>query len=331
MRFGDALLAVLASVLLTLTVPADADTAAVVHKQHYAMGTMAEIVVYHPSRADAMSAIDKAFAEIDRLERVMSHYRSDSDLSKLNREARHRPVRVDPSLHEILRESIEFSRRSRGRFDVTIAPLLRLWKGAAADGTRPSPEAIARARRCVGYEKIDLSSADGIRFHSECLEIDLGGIGKGYAVDRALAVLMSAGIRRAMINFGGSSIVAIGAPPGRDGWPVLLGQTDAGGTVLLLSGESVSTSQQDPSKPFGEIIDPLTGAPVAAGHSVSVIAPTATASDALSTTVLMLPVEEATVLLNTFPDVAAVWFSPDGRTRAAVRESRLRLQASSTR
>jgi thiamine biosynthesis lipoprotein len=326
MRFADPRHVVLACILLALNAPVSGGAPAAVHQQRYAMGTMFDIVVFHHSRADAMRVVGEAFAEIDRLERVMSHYRSDSDLSKLNREARHRPVRVDPSLHEILRDSIEVSRRSGGRFDVTIAPLLRLWKGAAADRRAPTPEALARARRCVGYEKIDLSGADGIRFRSDCLEVDLSGIGKGYAVDRALAVLTAAGIQRAMVNAGGSSIAAVGGPPGRNGWPVLLGEADAGGKVLLLNGQSVSTSQRDPSKPFGEIIDPLTGAPATGGHSVSVIAPTATASDALSTTVLMLRVEEATVLLSAFPDVSAVWISPEGQTRAAYRESRLRLR-----
>jgi thiamine biosynthesis lipoprotein len=331
MRFADRPHVVLAFLLLALNAPVSSGAPAVVRQQRYAMGAMFDIVVFHHSRADAMRVVGEAFAEIDRLERVMSHYRSDSDLSKLNREARHRPVRVDPSLHMILRDAIEVSRQSRGRFDVTIAPLLRLWKGAAADGRAPTQEALAQARRCVGYEKIDLSGTDGIRFRSGCLEVDLGGIGKGYAVDRALAVLTAAGIQRAMVNAGGSSLAAVGAPPGRNGWPVLLGEADAGGMVLLLNGQSVSTSQQDPAKPFGEIIDPLTGAPATGSHSVSVIAPTATASDAWSTTVLMMSVEEAAVLLNAFPDVSAVWISPEGRKRAAFRESRLRLQPPSNR
>jgi thiamine biosynthesis lipoprotein len=237
-------------------------------------------------------------------------------------------VQVDPSLHDVLRTSIEFSRRSGGRFDVTIAPLLRVWKGA--DGRPPDPDAIAAARRCVGYDRIELS-ADGIRLLSDCLELDLGGIGKGYAVDRALAILRSEGMRRALVNAGGSSIAAIGAPPGQRGWPVLLGDAEHGETILLTGGRSVSTSQQDPSKPFGEIIDPASGSPAAGGHSVSVIAPNATASDALSTTVLILPVEEAKALLNTFPGVSAVWISPDGRKRAAFRQSSLAPRRAVTR
>ena len=88
--------------------------------------------------------------------------------------------------------------------------------------SRPTPRS-ATARRCVGYEKIETSAPDRIRFRSDCVEIDLGGIGKGYAVDRAIAVLKAAGIRHALVNAGGSSIAAIGAPPGTKGWPVRLG------------------------------------------------------------------------------------------------------------
>ncbi len=326
MRCADPRLLILVSILAALATSAQGEAPAVVHQQRYAMGTMFDIVVFHHSRADAARAVEEAFSEIDRLERVLSHYRSDSDLSKLNREARYRPVRVDPSLHEIVRESIEFSRRSGGRFDVTIAPLVRLWKSAASEGRAPTDQALAQAWHCVGYEKIDLSAADAVRFRSDCLELDLGGIGKGYAVDRALAIVKSAGVQHAMINSGGSSIAAIGTAPGRTGWPVLLGRVDAGGMELLLSGQSVSTSQQSPAAEFGEIIDPLSARPVKSAGSVSVIAPTATASDALATTVLMLPLEEARALLNGFPDVSAVWVSPEGTRRAAVRESRLRLR-----
>jgi thiamine biosynthesis lipoprotein len=212
------------------------------------------------------------------------------------------------------------SRRSGGRFDVTIAPLLRTWKRAAARGSRPSAEEVAEARQCVGYQNIEMEDPHRIRLRSSCAEIDLGGIGKGYAVDRAFAILRSAGIRHAMINAGGSSIMATGDPPNRKGWPVLLGQS-----VLLLSGNSVSTSQQDPATPYGDIVDPLRGAPVEGRMHVSVIGPSATVADALSTTLVMLPVEEGRQLAEQFPEVSAVWISPAGQVHAAFRASRLDL------
>jgi thiamine biosynthesis lipoprotein len=295
------------------------------------MGTMFDIVAYHSARDDAERAVASAMEEIFRLDRVMSDYKADSDLSKLNREGGRGFVRVEPSLFEVIRESMTFSRRSGGKFDVTIAPLLETWKAAQAEGRRPSAEEISDARRCVGYEKIEAGAPDRIRFRSDCVRIDLGGIGKGYAVDRAIAVLGAAGIRDALVNAGASSIASIGAPPGREGWPVRLGARVAGSTTLLLRNGSISTSQQSfiplsfDSVTFGNIVDPQAGAPARSRMSVSVVAPTATASDALSTTLVLLSVEEGSKLLAQFDNVSALWISPDGELQASYRRSDLQL------
>ena len=320
-----ALVAGVVALNLTLFASSTAQTLSPVHGQRYSMGTMFDIVVYHGSRDDAESAIENAFAEISRLDDVLSHYKAGSNLSKLNREARRATVHVDPSLFDVLSQSTALSRRSGGKFDVTIAPLLRTWKAAAAQGRRPTSNEVDEARRCVGSEKIRITPPDEIAFLSDCLELDLGGIGKGFAVDRALAVLKSAGIQHAMINAGGSSIAAMGAPPGRTGWPVLLGGTTTARRLLLLKGNSVSTSKQDPDADFGHIIDPDTGAPVDPHTSVSVVAPHATLSDALSTTVLILSRERAEQLLAEFESVSALWISPDGELRGVYGRAHLEL------
>jgi thiamine biosynthesis lipoprotein len=287
------------------------------------MGTMFDVVAYHPYRADAERAIAQAMEEIARLDRVLSHFKRDSDLSRLVREGTGRFVDVEPSLYALLRESIMYSRRSDGRFDVTIAPLVRTWKEAHERGRRPSAAEIALARRCIGYEKIETGEPHRIRLRSDCVEIDLGGIGKGYAVDRAIDVLKAAGIRHALVNAGTSSIAAIGALPGRDGWPVRLGASVAGSDTLLLRDSSISTSQQN-----GEILDPRTGGPAESTMSVSVVAPSATASDALDTTLVMLSGEEGARLLRHFPGVSALWISPTGELRASYGTSLLRLSDS---
>lgn len=295
-----------------------------VHQQRYCMGTMFDIIAYHSSRADAERAVENAMGEIIRLDQVLSHFKADSDLSKLVREGRSGFIAVEPSLYEVIQESIMFSRRSGGKFDVTIAPLLRKWKEAREKGRSPSAAEISEARRCVGYEKIVAAAPDRIRFRSECLEIDLGGIGKGYAVDRAIAILKAAGIRNALVNAGSSSIASIGAPPGRKGWPVRIGPSASSGRVFLLQDTSISTSHQN-----GEmILDPHSGAPAGSRMAVSVVAPSATVSDALSTTVLMLSMDDATKLLAEFADVSAFWMSPAGDVQALYRESRLQLSDS---
>ncbi len=331
MRFADRRTLPIGLCLLLASASPATETLSAVYLSRYCMGTMFDIVVYHASRPDAERAVERAMAEIFRLDRVLSNFDADSNLSKLNREGRRGFVSVEPSLYEVVRESIAFSRSSGGKFDVTIAPLLRAWKEAHAEGRQPSATEIARASRCVGYEKLEVQAPDRIRFRSDCVELDLGGIGKGYAVDRAMAVLKAAGILRAMVNAGGSSIVAIGAPPGLEGWPVRLGARVSGREILLLRDASMSTSQQNlvahafESSEFGEILDPHTGAPARSRMAVSVVAPTATMSDALDTALVMLSTEDGAKLLSGFADVAALWISAAGELGAAYGESRLRL------
>jgi thiamine biosynthesis lipoprotein len=295
-----------ALVLLTLA-SVRADSLILVHGQRYAMGTMFDIVVYHGSRGEAERAIDRALDEIVRLDHVLSHFNPDSNLSRLVRDGGRGFVRVDPHLFAVLEESLEMSRRSGGRFDVTIGPLLRAWNEARDERRRPSSAEISEARRCVGFEKIETRGPDRVRLRSDCVEIDFGGIGKGYAVDRAMQILSASGITRAVVNAGSSSIAASGAPPGRAGWPVTLGADASGGKTIMLEHASISTSRQN-----GEILDPSTRMPAEHANTVTVVAPTATASDALSTTLVMLPIDDGRKLVAEYAGVSAFWISPDG-------------------
>ena len=303
-----------------------AEPLALVHRQRYAMGTMFDIVVYHANAAEAARAMDAALTEVVRLDRVMSHYRPDSDLAQMVRTAPAGFVRVDPSLFEVIVHSLIVSQRTGGRFDVTIAPLLKAWKTAHAEGRRPSAEEVAAAARCVGYEKIETQPPDRVRFTSDCVDLDLGGIGKGYAVERAIAMLTSAGIRHALVNAGGSSIAAIGAPPGQRGWPVTVGRS---GRRFLLVDESLSTSEQVliGDNQFGEILDPARRAPLESRHVVGVVAASATIGDALSTSLLLLGIDEGRKLLDRFPGTSAVWLSSSGAVEAAHGDSPLTLLA----
>jgi thiamine biosynthesis lipoprotein len=328
---GRAAAGAAAALILTLAGPSPrAASPAVSHQQRYSMGTMFDIVAYHEPVADAQRAMAAALDEVVRLDKVLSHYRTDSDLAALERNGNRGFVQVHPDLFAVLRESAEFSRLSAGTFDVTIGPLLKIWREARADGRRPSGAQLGEARRCVGYQRIELEPPDRVQLLSSCLSLDLGGIGKGYAVDRAMAVLASAGIRHALVNAGGSSIAASGHPPGQRGWPVRLGAASNGRTLLLSDG-SISTSQQgglalplDAATP-GEILDPGTGEPARAGVSVSVVAPRATVSDALSTTLLLLPDGRGPDLLARFPGTSALWISDAGEIRTTYQAARLVL------
>ena len=302
-----------------------------VHVQRYGMGTMFDLFAYHASRETAQQAVDAAWAEIDRLDRVMSHFRDDSDLSRLNRDGARGFVTVDPSLHDILASSASLSLRTGGRFDVTMTPVLRVWQRAFDAGQPPSDADVAEAQACVGADRVETLAPDRVRFTTPCTAVELGGVGKGYAVDRALAVLASRGVRNALINAGGSSIGAIGAPPDSDGWPVRLGAPVTGHQVALLQDASMSTSTQHRrafargAGRFGAIVDPRAGAPVPSDASVTVIAANGTSAEALTKALLMTSPEEATAMLGAFPGVVALWISADGRLTSAWRESTLSL------
>jgi len=295
--------------LLALSLPLGSDLV-FQHRQRYAMGTMFDVLVYHESSVVAGRAAEKALDEVVRLDRILSHFDKDSDLSRLVRDGRAGFVRVDPNLYEVLEQSLRISQLSSGKFDVTIGPLVQIWKQARLENRVPSDAELAQAKRCVGFDKIELRAPDQVRLNSDCSALDLGGIGKGYAVDRAIAILRTCGITNALINAGSSSIAAMGAPPNREGWLVNLSSASDGPT-LFLKDTSISTSQQPDQS--GDIVDPQAAAPIRSRVTVSVIAPSATLSDALSTAVLLLPVEASRQLLTRFEGVSAYWVSADGR------------------
>lgn len=294
-----------------------------VYKKKYIMGTVFEIAAYSRSSEEASFAIEKAFQDIVRIDDLMSNYKPESALSHLNRSAHFHPETVQSDLYRVIEQAVQFSKLSGGKFDITIAPLANLWKAALSGDSLPSPAQRQQAQACVGYEKIALTPPDQITFQSPCLELDLGAIGKGYAVDRAVETLHSLGIRNAFINAGGSTIAAMGSPPGQAAWPVHL--RDPSHKLhphVMLTNATLSTSEQSaPSllgrDSAGHIIDAATGKPLRTQFAVSVIAPTATMSDGLSTTLLLLGPIEGKVLVNRTPNVSAIWLSPTAQIEMA--------------
>jgi FAD:protein FMN transferase len=290
-----------------------------VYKKKYIMGTVFEIAAYDQTSEHASVALENAFQEIVRVDNLLSNYKTDSALSSLNRSAHFHAEKVPSDLYRVVEESVRFSKLSGGKFDISIAPLVDLWKATIAGEGAPSLAKQQAARACVGYEKIELTPPDQITFHSSCMRLDLGAIGKGYAVDRAAEVLRSSGIHNALINAGSSTILAMGSPPDQSAWLVHL--RDPSHQVdpqIMLRDESVSTSEQTAPSLLGDataghIIDPDTGTPLQTEFAVSVIAQTGTISDALSTTSLLLGPAKGKGLLQRMPDVTAIWISRDAQ------------------
>jgi len=287
-------------------------------RKHYAMGAVFEIVAYCANPVQATQAMDQAFREIDRLEMVMSIYKPASELSRLNRTAFLQAQTVTPDLFQVIQESLHYSELSEGAFDVTAGPLAERWKAVARGEQIPSPTEEKRLQRDVGYRQVELIPPDRIRFHSPRMAVDLGAIGKGYAIDRAAATLRSCGVECALINSGGSTYFAIGTPPRQSGWLVHLCDPSTNiDPYVRLNENSVSTSQQTPPSSlglpaFGHIIDAVAGELLKSDTAVSVVAESATASDALSTALLLMGAANGKDLVKRLPNVAAVWIGPDG-------------------
>jgi FAD:protein FMN transferase len=330
MPWSKCILAGLLWAALTATSTATPElTAHLFHKNKYIMGTEFEIAVYESSSGQGAQAVEQALEEIARLDDVMSNYKAESELSRLNRTAHFRAQAVSPDLYRVIEESLRYSRLSGGKFDVTVGPLVDRWKAVLGGAPVPSSAEQNKLRSCVGFEKIELIPPNQIEFHSPCLQVDLGAIGKGYAVDRAVEILRKREIKSALIDAGGSTFYGIGAPPGQVGWLVHL--RDPSNKIdprVLLCENSVSTSEQTPKSLLGNefaghIIDPENASPLRTRYALSAVAKTGTASDALSTTLLLVGHEKGKGMVEGLADVAAIWVSTEGQTEVATSGPRI--------
>jgi thiamine biosynthesis lipoprotein len=320
MRWNRALAAALLALIPPALAIAQDTKTPLVHKTKYSMGTVYEIAVYDQQPERASAAIDKAFAEIVRLDAMLSNYKSDSELSRLNRDGRFHVVKVPPDLYRVIEESVKYSKLSGGKFDITVAPLVDMWKAALRGARVASEEEQEKLLECVGYKKIALIPPDEVEFHSPCMRIDVGSIGKGYAVDRAVEMLRANGIKNALVDAGQSSIYGMGAPPGKSAWEIhLCDPSKRVDPTVLLSENSVSTSEQTPesllgNETAGHIIDPDNGKPLKTKYALSIAAKTGTASDALSTALLLVGPEKGKAMVKGMADAAAIWVAADGET-----------------
>jgi len=224
------------------------------------------------------------------LDAMGTTFRKDSEWSRVNREAATRPVAVSGELFRLLTVCEDYSRASEGAFDITVGPLLKLWGFYKGSGRLPHRSEIRNALARVGYRNLILDSkARTVRFKKPGMEIDPGGIGKGYAVDRMVRVLKAGGIRSALISAGGSSIFGLGSPPGEQGWRVRIRDPRSPSKTIeeiLLRDESMSTSGNYEKfflaggKRYSHLFDPRTGYPAEGVASVSVVAPRTLDSEA---------------------------------------------------
>jgi len=254
------------------------------------MGSTYTVAVYGEDRFRLDEAIDAAFDEARRLDRLLSNYRPESEWSRVNREAEAGPVKVSEELFRLLDLCIRYSRESEGAFDITVGPLMKVWGFYKGTGRFPHRAEIRGALSSVGYRNVQLDPVSRtVRFLKPGVNLDPGGIGKGYTVDRMAEILKSKGVHSGLISAGSSSIYAIGTPPGEKGWKVSVRHPkDSRRTVqdFYLKDESMSTSGNYEKffvangKLYSHIMDPRTGYPAQGMLSVSVIAPRTLDSEA---------------------------------------------------
>ena len=247
------------------------------------MGASFSLVLFGPDRAALESAAAAAFAEAHRLDGLLSNYLADSEWSVVNREAARRPVRVTPELFTLLSNCLEYSRISDGAFDITVGPLMKVWGFYDGDGGLPRPAVVKQTLKRVGYTHVQLDPGAGtVRFARAGMDLDPGGIGKGYAVDRMAQVLEDAGVRIALVSASGSSIYGLGAPPDApQGWPITIRtprDPSAVAAHVSLKDMSLSTSGSyekffwADGRTYSHIVDPRSGYPARGTSAVSVLA-----------------------------------------------------------
>ena len=255
-----------------------------------AMGSTYSLVLYGEDRTKLEGASEEAFDEVRRLDGLLSNYRPGSEWSQVNRYAAERPVKVSAELFGLLSACVEYSRASDGAFDISVGPLMKVWGFYKGSGKLPRRAEIAAALAKVGYRNILLDKEKRtVRFAKAGVELDPGGIGKGYAVDRMVEILRGDGVRSALVSAAGSSIYALGAPPGESGWKVRIRDPkdeDRTVTEVTLKDESMSTSGNyekffwAEGRMYSHIMDPRTGYPAEGTLSASVIAPLTLDSEA---------------------------------------------------
>jgi thiamine biosynthesis lipoprotein len=256
----------------------------------YCMGTSFNIVAYGTQRERLESAIADALREAQRLDGLLSNYLPESELSRVNRLGTRGPMTLSSELFQFLLACSAYSRASEGTFDITVGPLMKVWGFYKGTGELPQPEEVAQALERVGYTNIILDEQNmTVRLAKEGVELDPGGIGKGFAVDKMVEILKHREVDSALIVAGGSTIYGLGTPPNEPGWEVTIKdprQPSKVAETLSLKNEAVSTSGNlekffwADGKIWGHIIDPRTGYPAMGTLSVSVIAPRSVDSEA---------------------------------------------------
>jgi thiamine biosynthesis lipoprotein len=285
-----------------------------------AMATRFELVLHGENATRLRGAGEAALKEVERLEAQLSLYRPTSEIARVNASAAREEVRVSPSVFALLQHARQLHTESGGAFDITIAPLVRCWGFMHGTGRLPSAAEIEEVRARSGMAHVLLDEKNySVRFDKEGVMIDLGAIGKGYAVDCAAEFLRETGVTCALLHGGTSTVYGLGAPPDAEGWNIALASAPdraTGTTTVMLRDQALSVSAvwgksfEADGKTFGHVLDPRTGWPVNHAVQAAVALPSATETDALSTALLVVGLAGHDAISRLRPDMRTMVVAP---------------------
>lgn len=278
------------------------------------MATRWEILLPGSDRVRLQAAAEMALDEIERLEQQLSRFLHTSDISQINSSPAGVPVRLEPRLFALIQMAASIHRATEGAFDITLGPLLNAWGFTGADAGEVDDQAIEDARGRCGLHLVELDAAEHtLTPLRDSVEIDLGAIGKGYAIDRAVEMLDEAAVESALIHAGTSTSFGLGGPAGESAWKVgirdpsspegeSLATVDLQDTALSVSAPHGRMSSGG-GRDYGHILDPRTGEPAEAALLAAAVHESATLTDAISTALLVLGEEGPALMEARFPDV----------------------------
>lgn len=297
---------------------------------HPAMGTQFTLFLYSANQTDAAAEADEVFDEIDRLEQLLSNYRDTSELSRINAHAAEQTITTDPEVIRFLQDSLHWSAASDGTFDITVGKLMKAWGFYRHQGRIPDPNEISKLRAATGWQKLQVDpNKRTVHFAAPGVELDPGGIGKGFAVEAAIRILREDGVTSAMLSAGSSTVYGLGAPPHKRGWPVVIvGPLPSKARLSVVMLRDTSLSSADCSQKnfvanghlYCHIMDPRTLRPVEGRVQVTIVDPSATASDALSNVLFVDDPDRSFQILREYaPEAHALVLSrKDGRLQCAL-------------
>lgn len=277
------------------------------------MGVRARIVLYAADKESAEAAVRAAYDRVAELEDIMSDYRPGSELMRLRSRAGEGPVEVSRDLFFILCKCQELSRRSDGAFDCTAGPVIQLWRGARKSGKLPDKSDLDAARKLTGWRRLRTitpcsESGGQVKLDMPGMQLDLGGIAKGYACDEVIRILKEHAIFSALVEMGGDIVVGA-PPPGKKGWDIQIANSAVPRTVTLSNAAISSSGDTNQyveigARRYSHIVDPRTGLGLTNRIAVTVIAPNGITSDGLSTAISVLGPVRGKTLANAWSEVS---------------------------